>query len=74
MSQNKSNKSNVIELNSHETRIALLEQSTIYLKESIDEIKSSLNRLDEKIDSHFKWLLMTIAGLAGIMAHGFHWI
>ena len=74
MSQNKTNKSNVVEFNSHETRIALLEQSVIYLKESIDEIKSSLKRLDEKIDTHFKWLLMTIAGLAGIMAHGFHWI
>lgn len=107
MSQNKSNKSNIIELNSHETRIALLEQSTNHIKESIDEIKSTLNRLenkldfnvtrldnkadsnfekldnkidsiftklDNKIDSNFKWLLAAIAGLAGLMAHGFHWI
>ena len=119
----------IIEINSHETRIALLEQSTNHIKESIDEIKSILNRLenkldfnvtrldnkadsnfeklnnkidsnfekldnkidsnfitlnnkidfsieklDNKIDSNFKWLLAAIAGLAGLMAHGFHWI
>lgn len=64
----------IIEINLQETRIALLEQSTNHIKESINEIKSTLNRLDNKIDSNFKWLFAAIAGLAGIMAHGFHWI
>jgi hypothetical protein len=74
MSQNKSNKDNIVELNSHETRIALLEQSILYMRESIDDIKLILSKLDSKVDSNFKWLLAGLAGLAGLMAHGFHWI
>jgi hypothetical protein len=108
----------IIEINSQETRIALLEQSTTHIKTSIEEIKLILNKLeskidfnvnrldnkidnnfekldnkidnnfekldnkidniftklDNKIDSNFKWLLAAIVGLAGLMAHGFHWI
>jgi hypothetical protein len=74
MNQKKSNKDNIVEINSQETRIALLEQSISYMRQSIDEIKFTLNRLEGKVDSNFRWLLTAIAGLAGIMAHGFHWI
>jgi len=74
MNQKKSNKDNIVEFNSHETRIALLEQSNSYIIKTLDEIKLHLHKLDSKVDSNFKWLLTGLAGLAGLMAHGFHWI
>lgn len=47
--------------------------------DALDEkVTSGFIRLDQKIDSNFKWLLgIYIGGLAslfGIMAHGFHWV
>lgn len=53
--------------------IAILKEQTSGFKNSLDRIDSELKSMDKKIDSNFKWLLLAIAGLGGIMAHGFNW-
>jgi hypothetical protein len=59
------------------TRLALLEQSIEHINQTMQRLELSMNskfdKLDTKIDSNFKWLLMIIVGLSGVMAHGFHW-
>ena len=60
------------------TRLALLEQSMDHINQTMQRLEISMNakfdRLDSKIDSNFKWWLLIIIGLSGVMAHGFHWI
>lgn len=47
----------------HEVRIRMAEQSYSELKSTIKEIRDSIYKLDEKVDSHFKWTLGTMLGL-----------
>ena len=37
------------------------------------ESKSDMKEMRATMKSDFRWLLTLIIGLAGIMAHGFHW-
>lgn len=38
------------------------------------DVRSEFKDLRKEIKSDFRWTLTFIVGLAGIMAHGFHWI
>ena len=48
----------------HEVRISLLEEIFKDIKETLKDVRSEIretrNHLDEKIDSHFKWMLATM--------------
>lgn len=63
--------------NSIDTRVALLEMSILHINETLMRMDKKLDKLDDKIDSRFFWLLSlgigAFTGLLGIMAHGFHW-
>lgn len=63
---------------SQETRIALLEQSTGHIAQTLLRIESRLDRIESEVKSDFKWLLGTMILFSGVllatMAHGFHWI
>ena len=70
-----------------DTRLALLEQTNEHIYEVLNRIDKRFDRMDERFDgmeldfkglrsemkSDFRWLLTIMAGIAGIMAHGFHW-
>lgn len=67
--------------NSIDTRVALLEMSISNINDTLGRIEHRLDKMDDKIDgvrkemkSDFRWILAFIVGLAGVMAHGFHWI
>jgi hypothetical protein len=61
-----------------EARVAKLEAAVEYIQRDIAEIKSGLEKLREKVDSHFLILggmiIATALGLAGLMAKGFGWL
>jgi hypothetical protein len=74
--------------NSLDTRVALLEMSIMNINQTLirteskidkqlDEIKMDIKDLHKELKWDVRWLLTTIAGIAGsiigIMAHGFHW-
>ena len=69
---------------SHETRIALLEQSINNINNTLVRFEKRFDRIDEKLESmqkestaDFRWLvkfiISTSVGLGALMAHGFHW-
>ena len=70
-------------------KVALLEQSIGHINQTLMRIEKTMEngfasleekiqRVDSKVDSRFLWLLSFgiagFTGLAGVMAHGFHWI
>lgn len=73
---------------SHETRIALLEQSILHIHEAIERIEKSMidgfsqlnmriDKLDSRMWTNFLWLMATMLSLAGsgyyLIGKGFHW-
>lgn len=64
--------------NDHEGRIVRLEVIIENINNTLIHITNRLERLEDKIDSNFKWLLGLYMGgftaLLGVMAHGFHWL
>lgn len=71
-----------------DTRVALLEASISSINQTLIRMENKIDRQFDKIDirfsnvdkemkSDFRWLLSMIvgsnAGIAAIMAHGFHW-
>jgi predicted nuclease with TOPRIM domain len=66
--------------NSIDTRVALLEASIshvndtlVRLEKKFDKIDDQFNEVKKEMRYDFKFLLTAIAGLAAVMAHGFHW-
>ena len=71
--------------NSIETRVALLEMSMINVNQSLIRIENKIDKQFSELNIEIKeirkdlkndtrWLLTVIAAVAGIMAHGFHWL
>ncbi len=54
--------------------IELLKQSQGQVGQALIRIESELLQMDKKIDSNFRWLLTIMAGMLGVMAHGFKWL
>lgn len=70
---------------SDEVRLALLEQSInnindtlIRFEKRFDKIDERFDKIDKEMKSDFRWLITIFGGLmlglAGLVAHGFHWI
>jgi hypothetical protein len=59
--------------NSIETRVALVEMSISHINDALLRIETEIKDSRKEMRSEFKWILAIIAGLAGIIAHGFHW-
>jgi hypothetical protein len=59
--------------NSIETRVALVEMSISHINDALLRIETEIKDSRKEMRSEFKWILAIIAGLAGVMAHGFHW-
>ncbi len=59
--------------NSDQIRIALLEQSIGTINQTLVRIENNLTDIKKEMKSVFHWMLVIIAGLGGIMGHGFHW-
>jgi len=70
--------------NSLDTRVALVEMAIVNISKTHDELKNhnlrienELKEIRKEMKSDSRWLLSVIiaafTGLAGIMAHGFHW-
>lgn len=61
-----------------EARVARLEATTEHILRELVEMKKDIRELraDGKIDFRilFGALIATALGLAGLMAHGFHWL
>jgi hypothetical protein len=68
-----------------EARVAVLEQIARATSASLDRIERRLDVVATDQRSDFRWLLgmmvgatgtvlAAMAGLAGVMAHGFHWL
>ncbi len=62
----------------HEQRITRLETNNINVTQILLRIDSRLERMESKIDSNFKWMIMFFIGgystLVGFIMRGFHWI
>ena len=43
------------------------------IKFDMTELRNDVKETRREMKNDFRWLLTIIAGLAGIMAHGFHW-
>ena len=43
------------------------------IKNEFKDVRTELKDIRKEIKSDVKWLLVIIAGLGAIMAHGFHW-
>jgi hypothetical protein len=68
----------------NDTRIAVLENTSNHIIETLNRIDRRLEKLEEKMDkgfdkintrlwTNFYFLLSAIAGLGLLMAHGFKW-
>ena len=68
-----------------ETRVAVLEQIARTTAASLERIECRLDAVSTDQRSDFRWLLgmmlgatgtvlAALAGLLGVMAHGFHWV
>jgi hypothetical protein len=68
-----------------ETRVAVLEQIARITAASLERIERRLDAVSTDQRSDFRWLLgmmlgatgtvlAALAGLLGVMAHGFHWV
>lgn len=65
--------------------IAILKHNQSSLMQSLERIENSINtrldRLDQKVDSHFHWTLglifglyaMALTGLVGALGHSYQW-
>ncbi len=64
--------------NTIDTRVALLEMSISNINETLKRFEIKLDKMDDKIDSRFFWLLSlqiaSFVGLLGVIAHVAHWI
>jgi uncharacterized coiled-coil protein SlyX len=56
-----------------EIRLAIVEHTIKTINDTLVRFEKRFDKLEDKMDSQFKWLLTIIAGLGFIMAHGFHW-
>lgn len=63
--------------NNMEARIARIESDMEHVKTDVADIKNDVRRLQDKIDSNFKFILVAFGSqfviLVGIMAKGFGW-
>lgn len=66
---------------SNDVKIAVLENTIGHINETLSRIDQKIDRLNQRMDkldhrqwTNFLWLLSAIIGLAGVMAHGFHWL
>jgi len=77
-------KQKIKETYSDDVRLALLEQTITNINDTLVRFEKRFDRIEQKMDSNFKWVLGTIfglgtflisslIGLGAIMAHGFHW-
>lgn len=65
-----------------EAKVAKLEAHAEHIQSDVSDIKKNVVKLDDKIDSNFKWLLgsfisIFIFGFGGVLltiAKGFHWL
>jgi hypothetical protein len=61
-----------------EQSIGHINQTLIRIEKGLDKANERIDRLDSKVDTRFLWLVSFcfagFTGLAGLMAHGFHWI
>lgn len=60
------------------SRVAVLEQIARNTETILSEIRSELREVRTEARADFRWLMGVMLGglasLAGVMAHGFHWI
>jgi len=63
-----------------ETKVACLEQSIIFVNDTLNRIEKNILEVKEEIKDvrkemkyDFRFLVTIICGLAAVMAHGFHW-
>lgn len=65
-----------------EARVAILESDVRHIQSDVTEIKSDVKELRKEINSirvtdfriFYGSLIGVALGLAGLMAHGFHWL
>ncbi len=61
-----------------DTRVALLEMSISHINDTLNRMEKKLDKVDDKIDSRFFWLLTlqisSFVGLLGVIARVAHWI
>jgi hypothetical protein len=64
--------------NSTDTRVALLEMSISHINETLIRFEKKIDKIDDKIDSRFFWLLglqiSSFVGLLTVIAKAVHWI
>lgn len=56
-----------------ETRVALLEMAISHINETLLRIENDIKESRKEAKFDFKFIITAFAGLAAIMAHGFHW-
>ena len=54
--------------------IALLNNNQTEIRRALDRIELRLDKIEQKVDHKFYWLIGAMVSLAGVMARGFHWI
>ncbi len=63
---------------SMETRVALLENSITHFGQTLDRLDSRMARMEDRQAADFRLIFGAIItlgiGLAGLIAHGFHWL
>lgn len=64
--------------NTIDTRVALLEMSISHINETLIRFEKKIDKIDDKIDSRFFWLLglqiSSFVGLLATIAKSVHWI
>lgn len=58
----------------HESRIIRLEENNENIKETLNRLEKTLNKLDNRMWMNFYWMIGGFASVLIIIAHGFHWI
>lgn len=68
-----------------DVRVALLEQSINNINDTLVRFEKRFDKIDERLDKvetnvklEIRWIITVFGslmlGLAGLMAHGFHWV
>jgi len=55
-------------------RVSKMEEKLSGFDTRLALVETDLRDIVKKIDAHFYWMLAAMAGLAGLIAKGFHWI
>lgn len=54
-------------------RVIRVEEKVSGMDKRLELVEKDLRDLGKKMDAHFYWMLAAFAGMATLMAKGFHW-